>query len=94
MTVFLLLLAPLASSAPDGLEWVAGQNGFIDRALEAPFKLLPDYAIPSLGSGSLSTILAGAIGTLVVAAATFALVWLARRLKRVEPVAEREVSGD
>lgn len=94
LTAFLLLLAPLASSSPDGLEWVAGQNGFIDRALDAPFQLLPDYAIPSLGSSGASTVLAGAIGALVVAAVTYALIWLARRLKKIQPIAEREVSGD
>lgn len=61
------LLAPLASAAPDGLEWVAEQSGFLSTAEEASFELLPDYTLPFLGETALSTILAGVVGVLVVA---------------------------
>ena len=62
------LLAPNASGSPDGLERVAQEEGFAERAADAPFGALPGYAIPGLGGGALSTILAGALGTLAAAA--------------------------
>jgi cobalt/nickel transport system permease protein len=66
ITLLVVLLAPLASASPDGLEWVAGQGEFLNRALDAPFELLPDYSIPGLQSSATSTILAGLVGVLIV----------------------------
>ena len=37
LALLLAVLSPLASSHPDGLEWVAGQNGFLGRARHALF---------------------------------------------------------
>lgn len=62
-----LLLAPIASSDPDGLERVAINLGFFHRGAEAPFRIFSDYLIPGLGNTTLSTILAGAIGALFAA---------------------------
>jgi cobalt/nickel transport system permease protein len=62
-----VLLSPFASSSPDGLEWVAGQTGFLEAAQDAPYTLLPDYTIPFFGETGLSTIAAGLLGTLLVA---------------------------
>jgi hypothetical protein len=70
-----VVMAPLASGDPDGLEWVAGEHGFLDRAQEALYTILPDYAVPGL-EGSASTIVAGLIGVGIV----FAGVWLLGRL--------------
>lgn len=67
IVLFVILLSPFASSSPDGLEWVAEQQAFIDQAADAPFMLLADYTIPALGDSSLSTVLAGVIGAVVVA---------------------------
>jgi cobalt/nickel transport system permease protein len=67
IALFLVLLAPFASASPDGLERVAEDVGFIGAAASAPYELLPDYTIPFLGPTSLSTIVAGIIGALVVA---------------------------
>lgn len=61
-----VLLSPLASGAPDGLERVAEDLGFIETGLNAPYQILPDYTIPFLGETPLSTIVAGAVGVLVV----------------------------
>lgn len=61
-----VLLSPLASGAPDGLERVAENLGFIETGLNAPYQILPDYTIPFLGETPLSTIVAGAVGALVV----------------------------
>ncbi len=60
-----IVLAPLASSDPDGLERVAKDNGFLGTAHDAVSSILPDYTVPGIG-GNLSTILAGLIGVLVV----------------------------
>jgi cobalt/nickel transport system permease protein len=73
-----VLLAPLASADPDGLERVAMDLGFIERGAGAPYQILPDYAIPALGETALSTILAGALGALVVAGLTVLTVRLVR----------------
>ena len=73
-----LVLAPNASSSPDGLERVAEDEGFIDTAEDAPFDLLPDYTIPGVDNEAASTILAGAVGVLVVAAITLLTARLLR----------------
>ena len=78
LALLVVFLTPFASGLPDGLEWVAEENAFLDMAREAPYQLLPDYTIPFLGEGALSTIMAGLAGTLLVAA----VVWFAARLVR------------
>jgi len=60
-----IVLAPLASPDPDGLERVAEDKGFLEQAQDALFSIIPDYTIPGL-EGSLSTILAGLIGIALV----------------------------
>lgn len=79
VSVLVVFLSPLASGFPDGLEWVAAENGFLRQAREAPFELLPDYTIPALGDGGVSTILAGLLGAVLVAALTVVAVRLLRR---------------
>ena len=71
ITLFVVLLSPLASASPDGLERVAEDMGFLGTGQSAPFQIIPDYAIPFLGSTPLSTIVAGVIGVLVVLALAF-----------------------
>ncbi|MCA9930710.1 MAG: energy-coupling factor ABC transporter permease [Anaerolineales bacterium] len=73
------LFSPLASAFPDGLEWVAEQQGFIETAQGAPIEVLPDYTLPFLGETGLSTILAGVVGVLLVAGLTAVMVRLLRR---------------
>lgn len=63
----LAVLSPLASANPDGLEWVAEQQGFLDQAATPLFSLIPDYVVPGLSNETLATIVAGIIGVLVVA---------------------------
>lgn len=61
-------VAPIASEAPDGLERVAIETGFIataqDHAVGGP---LADYSVSGVESGRTGTLLAGALGV----AATF-----------------------
>lgn len=66
VSLIVVLLSPLASANPDGLERVAIDMGFIDAGQAAPFEIIPDYTVPFLGETPLSTILAGAIGALIV----------------------------
>lgn len=59
------LLSPLASSFPDGLEYVAHKLSFAsfnDFAIPA---LFPDYAVPFISNSILSTITAGFIGVII-----------------------------
>ena len=74
-----VLLAPFASANPDGLMRVATDLGFVHQGTGAPFQIFPGYTIPFLGSAPLSTVLAGAIGALVVAGVAMVLVRLLRR---------------
>jgi cobalt/nickel transport system permease protein len=66
-----VLLSPLASVSPDGLERVAINMGFIEASQAAPFEIIPDYTIPFLGETAVSTIVAGAVGVIVVLAIAF-----------------------
>jgi len=68
-------LSYFASQHPDGLERVAEDHGFIDRAQEPSHTVMPDYTIPGL-PGFLSNGLAGIIGVI----ATFTVVIAVLRL--------------
>jgi cobalt/nickel transport protein len=61
-----VFLSPFASSFPDGLERVAEDKGFIERAVESglPY-LIPDYAFPGVENEKLATSLAGFIGVII-----------------------------
>ena len=65
--ILVVVLSPLASTSPDGLERVAENLGFLAKGADAPYNLLPDYTLPFLGETAFSTILAGVIGAGVVA---------------------------
>jgi len=68
ISLAVVLLSPLASANPDGLERVAGDLGFLGKGASASYQLIPDYTLPVLGNTSLSTIAAGMIGIIVVGA--------------------------
>ena len=55
-----------ASGSPDGLERVADNHGFLSRALDPFYTILPDYTIPFVANETLSGILAVVLGTLLV----------------------------
>ncbi len=67
LTMIVVLLAPFASTNPDGLERVATDLGFLQSGQAAPFEIIPDYTVPILGGTPLSTVVAGVIGAIVVA---------------------------
>jgi cobalt/nickel transport system permease protein len=62
----LAVLSPLASAHPDGLEWVAGQKGFLEAARAPLYKIIPDYVFPGINNKAFATIIAGILGTLLV----------------------------
>lgn len=80
-----VLLSPLASANPDGLERVAMDLGFMNQGASAPYQVFPDYTIPFFGSTPVSTILAGAVGALIVAGVMVLAVRLLRREPRNRP---------
>jgi len=74
-----VILAPLASPDPDGLERVGGDVGFLDRAQDALYSIIPDYAVPGIDDPRLSTIAAGLIGVAIVFVLMIGLGRLLRR---------------
>lgn len=73
-TALIVIIAPRASSFPDGLEWAAAKIGFDKRATEsavsrsAPMK---DYSAGGVKNEALSTSIAGVAGM----AAVFLTAW-------------------
>jgi len=79
--LFALVLAiasPLASAHPDGLEWVAKQQGFLGAAQGPFYKVIPDYVLPGVSNGALATILAGVLGVLIVLGVSLAVAYTRR----------------
>ena len=77
-----VLLSPLASSFPDGLERVAIDQGFIERAQSAPYQLIADYLFPGIANETSATIVAGFVGVLVVFGLVFAFASIVRRQQK------------
>jgi cobalt/nickel transport system permease protein len=73
------LLAPFASSNPDGLERVAEDLGFIGNAEDARYEIIPDYVLPGIPNEALATVAAGLVGTLIVAGVAFGIARLRRQ---------------
>ena len=82
IALVLVLISPLASGSPDGLEWVAEEQGFLDRGEGSAYEILPDYALPLVENEALATVLAGGIGVLVVFVAAYGVAALRRRSDR------------
>jgi cobalt/nickel transport system permease protein len=72
----LVFVAPVASSLPDGLDWVAGRLAFADRATALQAAPLEGYSLAvAVASPGMATALAGLIG----AAVAFAVAWFLSR---------------
>ena len=86
LALAVVLLSPLASAHPDGLERVAEDEQFIDRARDAPYEVLPGYAMPGVGNENTANILAGLVGTVLVFGLTYGLAWvLSKRSRGLAP---------
>ena len=79
--LIVVILAPLASSDPDGLERVATDQGFIERAANFFSGLLSGYAIPGVSDPRVSTILSGLLGVAIVVLLVFVLGRIVARRK-------------
>jgi cobalt/nickel transport protein len=77
-------LSLAASPHPDGLERVAEDKGFLEKALETPLlrSPLPDYLFPGIADERLATGLAGFLGTLVLFSLGWGVGWVVRRAAR------------
>lgn len=78
LALVLTVLAPLASSHPDGLEWVAEQHGFLANARDAFYQIIPDYIFPGISNPALATIAAGIMGIVIV----FGVAWGLARVNK------------
>jgi cobalt/nickel transport system permease protein len=78
VAVVLAVLSPLASTHPDGLDWVAEQQGFLEVAQDAPYSIIPDYVFPGISNEAVATIVAGVLGLAVV----FVVMWLVGTARR------------
>uniref|UniRef100_A0A7C4KY37 Cobalamin biosynthesis protein CbiM n=1 Tax=Bellilinea caldifistulae TaxID=360411 RepID=A0A7C4KY37_9CHLR len=79
LAVLLTVFSPLASSHPDGLEWVAEQLQFIESARPPFYEIIPDYLVPGIPNEALATIAAGILGLVVVTLAAMSAGLLRRR---------------
>ncbi len=77
-----VVFSRFASSQPDGLEYVAGAQGFLDAAEDHALANLPlaDYG----GDSSRKLMLAGLVGTLATLGLGYGIFWLARSREHPE----------
>ncbi len=61
-----LVLAPAASSDPDGLDRVSEDKEFAETGKDPAYEWLPDYSIPGIDNEWASVVLAGAVGVAIV----------------------------
>jgi high-affinity Fe2+/Pb2+ permease len=80
-------VSQFASSSPDGLEYVAEQEGFVDAAADHELSSGPlaDYGEELTDNSWVNKAIAGAAGVLVTFVVGFWLFWLARRTNRDRP---------
>jgi hypothetical protein len=64
--VVVVVLAPLASGDPDGLQRVAGDTGFVGQARNMIGGLLSGYEIPGIGDPVVSKVVSGLLGVAIV----------------------------
>jgi cobalt/nickel transport system permease protein len=79
IAITLVIASPLASTNPDGLEWVAAQNGFLGSAQEPLFRILPDYLFPGISSQALATIAAGILGIVIIFGVSIGVAYTRRK---------------
>jgi cobalt/nickel transport system permease protein len=83
IAILLAILSPLASTHPDGLEWVAGQQGFLETASTPFYTIIPDYIFPGVPNEALATVLAGILGLLLVFGVALGVAYL--RSGKIKP---------
>jgi len=84
IALLLAIISPLAATRPDGLERVAIENGFINKAQESLFQIIPDYQFPGASNEVGATIAAGILGVAIVLVVTLGVAYTRRN---------RQISG-
>lgn len=82
IALVLVLLSPLASPHPDGLERVAEDKGFLEAGRGPLYELIPDYLFPGITDEGVATIVAGVVGTLLLFGLGYGLAHVLRRRQR------------
>lgn len=77
-----IILAPLASSDPDGLDRVSEDEGFAEQGKDSPYAFLPDYSVPGIDDERATVIISGLIGVAIVFLLTMAFGAYVRQQSR------------
>ncbi|MCO5200974.1 MAG: PDGLE domain-containing protein [Chloroflexi bacterium] len=77
-----IILAPLASSDPDGLDRVSEDKGFAEQGKDHPYSFLPDYSVPGIDDDRATVIVSGLIGVAIVFVLTMAFGAYVRQQSR------------
>ncbi len=85
VALLLATVSPLASSAPDGLETIAEQQGFATNDTASPFQVAAGYLFPGIQNETLATMAAGWLGVLVMFGAAYGISWLITRKRHTSP---------
>jgi cobalt/nickel transport system permease protein len=79
IALILAFASPLANHNPDGLNRVAQDQGFDEKAQEPAYTIMPGYTVPFIQNETFTTIAAGVVGVLVVAGIGYGIARLGRR---------------
>jgi cobalt/nickel transport system permease protein len=88
LAIGLAIASPLASSHPDGLQWMAERQGFLATAKAPLYNLIPDYILPGVSNEALATVLAGVVGTLIVFGVAIAIAYTRRSRQSAKTLSE------
>ena len=82
-----VVVSQFASSDPDGLEFVAEQEGFAEAATDHELSNAPlaEYGEDLTSNSWLNTAIAGVAGVMLTLAIGYGLFWLTRRANRDRP---------
>lgn len=76
-----VVLIPFASQSPDGLEKIAADQGFASKESESPAvsSLFADYRAPGIDNKTISTVVSGIAGSLVMFCTGWGIALLLKR---------------
>jgi|GEM_PF-3613306 len=77
-----IFLAPAASSDPDGLDRVAQDKEFAEKAEDPWYEIFPDYTIPGIDNEWATVVAAGLIGVAIVFVLPMAIGFVLRLSRR------------
>ena len=79
LAMALAIFSFLASSSPDGLERVAEDKNFIEKATNIVKSPIPDYLFPGIKNEKIAGSLAGIAGVIIIFALGYSLAKLLSR---------------